>query len=735
MATKISIFPITGMHCAACAARVEKTLGQQPGVVQASVNLANATARVEYTGESNFSLWQKAVRSIGFDLLWVEEEDRGHTVDLLRSKSLKRARKHTAGALILSVPTVAIGMFFMELPYAPLMLWGLSTPVLFLYGREFFVRSWKLLKKGSANMDTLVALSTGTAYLFSVFNLLFPSVWNSRGIHSHVYFEAAAVIIAFILLGKYLEEKAKGRTSSAIKSLMELRPAEVYLWNEGNPVVLSVDAVKPGDVLLARPGDQIAVDGKVLSGSSYVDESMMTGEPLHARKEPGDIVFAGTINQKGGFRYQAVKTGKGTLLSQIIRAVEDAQNSKAPVQKLTDRIASVFVPVVLGIALLSLGVWYLAEGNEGVPHGILSMVTVLIIACPCALGLATPTAIMTGLGRGASEGILIRNVELFEAARKLDTLVFDKTGTLTEGFPQVREMVWFTEDPKERTTFYHLEKYSEHPLGEALVRFLAETEEAGLIDPESFETIPGRGFRAVQGGSTFFAGNRQWMEEQGVPVSELQQAQWVDWEEKAMTSVFFASREGVLAMSAISDPLRKTAREAVRSLEKMGIKVYLLSGDNPRTAEAIAQEAGILRVRGGMLPDEKSKFIQTLQSAGKKVVMVGDGINDSSALAQADISIAMGRGSDIAMDVAGITLVSTDLGKIPRAIRLSRQIAGTIRQNLFWAFLYNVIGIPLAAGVLYPFTGFLLDPMIAGAAMALSSVSVVSNSLRLRWRK
>jgi Cu2+-exporting ATPase len=623
-------------------------------------------------------------------------------------------------------------MFFMTIPYAEYIMWILATPVLVFFGRQFFINAWKQMKHRSANMDTLVALSTGVAYLFSVFNTLFPGYWLRRNLHGHVYFEASAVVIAFILLGKLLEEKAKGNTSSAIKKLMGLQPKTVTVVHEGgHQMEMPVASVKTGDTLLVKPGEKIAVDGTVSSGSSFVDESMISGEPVPVEKKAKEKVFAGTINQKGSFQFIADKVGNDTVLAQIIKMVQEAQGSKAPVQKSVDKIAGIFVPVVIGIALLSLIIWMIAGGDNAFSQGLLAMVTVLVIACPCALGLATPTAIMVGMGKGAENGILIKDAESLELAQKIDAVVLDKTGTVTEGKPVVTDICWLNNDESLLPVFVSIEKQSEHPLAEAVVKHFVTT---GYPVVEHFESFTGFGAKGVVNNQSFYAGNIQLLQANHISLADELTPVAHQWLEEAKTVIYFANDKQALAIIAIADTLKDTSVKAVKQLQEAGIEVYMLTGDNESTAKAIAGLAGITHFKANILPADKALFIKELQQQGKTVAMVGDGINDSNALAQADVSIAMGKGSDIAMDVAKMTIISSDLTKIPQAIKLSKYTVSAIHQNLFWAFIYNIIGIPLAAGILYPVNGFLLNPMIAGAAMALSSVSVVSNSLRLKLK-
>ncbi len=727
-------FPILGMSCASCAARVDKTLNHQPGVSKATVNYASGIATVEYTpSQCSPEALQQAVQAAGYDLLIQPDKKTLEEAEQVHEQKYRALKFRTTLAIILSIPIVIIGMFFMNMPYANLIMWVLSTPIIFWLGRSFFVSAWKQLKHGSANMDTLVANSTGIAYLFSLFNLFFPEFWLSRGIHPHVYFEAASVIIAFILLGRLLEEKAKGNTSSALKKLMGLQPKNVTVIPiSGNPKEVPIEQIHPGDIILVKPGERIAVDGIVTEGDSYVDESTLSGEPIAVSKQKDAKVFAGTINQKGSFRFRAEKIGTDTLLAKIIHMVQDAQGSKAPVQQLVDKIASIFVPVIITIAVLSFLTWILLDGENGFTHGLLALVTVLIIACPCALGLATPTAIMVGIGKGAEKGILIKDAESLEMAKKIDTVVLDKTGTVTEGKPVVSGLLWNERTEQAESIFYSLEKLSEHPLAEAIVNYLKDSR---FTEIEHFDSLTGRGVKGQAEGKTYYVGNRELLEENQIAISSFLADEATRLTAEAQTVIWFADEINALAIAAITDQIKTSSIQAVAELRTSGIEVYMLTGDNEMTGQAIARQAGILHYKAGVLPQDKAAFVSQLQKEGKKVAMVGDGINDSAALAQSDLSIAMGNGSDIAMDVAKMTLISSDLTKIPEALKLSKLTVRTIRQNLFWAFIYNLIGIPIAAGLLYPINGFLLNPMIAGAAMAFSSVSVVSNSLRLKRKK
>lgn len=727
-------FPVLQMSCASCAISAESIVKGLVGVSNASVNFATATLSVEYQPEIiTPEQIRTAVQDGGYDLLI--EDDKDAAADVLEDMHVKKfnvLKKKTIFAVIFSLPVVIIGMLFMDIPYANEIMWVLSTPVIFWLGRDFFINAWKQAKHRSANMDTLVALSTSVAYLFSVFNTLFLQFWLDKGVHPHVYFEAACVIIAFILLGRLLEEKAKGNTSSSIKKLIGLQPKTVTVSENGNYTELPIEQVNIGNIIVVKPGEKVAVDGVVIEGSSYVDESMLSGEPIPVLKKDGEKVYAGTINQKGAFLFQAEKVGADTMLAQIISMVQEAQGSKAPVQKLVDKIAGIFVPIVMSIALLSLVVWFIYGGSDGITHGILALVTVLIIACPCALGLATPTAIMVGIGKGAEKGILIKDAESLELAKKVDAVVLDKTGTITEGKPVVTQIYWLNGDDSKKDVLYSLEKQSEHPLADAVTNYLAGIVPMPILD---FESITGKGVIGLVNGEKYFVGNKKFLDENGVIVDKVLLEKMENSSHSLKTMIWFSDSKKAIALIAITDEIKTTSLSAIQQLQSSGIEVYMLTGDNYATAKEIASKVGVNHFHAEVLPQDKAEFVKQLQSEGKVVAMVGDGINDSTALAQADLSIAMGKGSDIAIDVAKMTIISSDLTKISEAIKLSKQTVATIRQNLFWAFVYNLIGIPLAAGVLYPINGFLLNPMIAGAAMALSSVSVVSNSLRLKWTK
>ena len=729
-------FPVTGMTCAGCANSVAATLNHTEGVREANVNFANESVQVEYDASVSPADLQTALREVGYDLI-VDAEDPQEAQRELQQQHYQAIKRRTIGAALLTLPVFILGMFVMDWGPGRWISLALSIPVLFWFGRSFFVNAGKQIRHGKANMDTLVALSTGIAFFFSVFNTVFPEFWLQQGLMPHVYYEAATVIITFILLGKLLEERAKSNTSSAIKRLMGLRPKTVRVIRNGQETALPMTEVQIGDTVVVRPGERIPVDGKVAEGSSYVDESMMTGEPVPVEKTAGEKVFSGTVNQRGSFRFVAEKVGSETLLAQIIKQVQEAQGSKAPVQRLVDKIAGIFVPVVLGIAVLTFTIWLLVGGDDAFTHALLTSISVLVIACPCALGLATPTAIMVGVGRGAENNILIKDAESLERAYQVNAVVLDKTGTITEGRPAVTDTHWTDEAQAARwqSVLLALEAQSEHPLAAAVVAHLQDKEvrPAKLTD---FRSLTGRGVQATtEEGSIFYVGNQQLLTEQGIVLNKALKQVSDGWQQHAKTVIFLASRTEVLGVLAIADKIKDSSAEAVRELQSRGITVYMLTGDNKPTAQAVAKQVGITEFRAEVLPADKADFVKELQQQGQVVAMVGDGINDSQALAQADVSIAMSQGSDIAMDVAKMTLITADLRVIPKALNLSRKTVLGIRQNLFWAFIYNIIGIPVAAGVLYPINGFLLDPMIAGAAMAFSSVSVVANSLRLRKAK
>lgn len=730
-----ALFPVTGMSCAGCAANVESTIRSLQGVSNAGVNFASQTLWVEFDpAKVTPSAMRNKVRSAGYDLI-IDPTDKeaGRNRELLQHKLLFRMLLSAT----FSAPIVLLGMVFMDWEYTPWVSMLLATPVVFWFGRDFFVNAYKQTVHSRANMDTLVALSTSIAFAFSLFSTIFPEYWHSRGMHPHVYYESAAVIVTFILLGKWLEERAKGKTTSSIKKLMGLQPDHITLVEGNSFRDIPIAQVKVGDIAIVRPGARIPVDGHVTEGSSHVDESTITGEPIPTLKTINDRVFAGTTNQKGSLRVKADRVGSETVLSRIVQMVEEAQNSKAPIQKLADRVAGVFVPIVITIAIVTLLAWVVLGGNGGFAHGLIAMVTVLAIACPCALGLATPTAITVGVGKGAEHNILIKDAESLELAHSIDTIIFDKTGTITEGKPDVVNFLWLNahQDIKELSAILlSIESRSEHPLADAVVRYLGHSD-AKAIDIDRFESHTGLGVSAYHDNNQYFIGSPRFIQNQciGWPNSLTQQIQ--GWQQEGKTTLIFANRRQVLAAITLADRIKPASATAIEALRGMGIKSIMLTGDSAAAAQWVARAVGIDRFYANMLPAEKAAMVKELQGSGSRIAMVGDGVNDAHALAQADVSIAMGKGSDIAMDVAKITLTTSDLSLIPKAIGLSKRTMRTVKQNLFWAFVYNTVGIPVAAGVLYPFLGIQFNPMFAGAAMALSSVSVVVNSLRLRGVK
>lgn len=729
-------YKVEGMHCSSCAASVESMLGAQEGVEQARVNFADESVWVQYDDQvvsaDKLKHW---VQLIGYDLLVDDQPDLDEEQAKERSK-LKRARNNALFAIVFSLPVFVISMFVPNIPYANWIMLAFTLPVIAWFGREFFQIAWKQARHFSANMDTLVALGTGAAFLFSLFNTLVPDYLQSRGITPHVYYEAASVIISLILLGRYFEARAKSRTSDSIKRLMGLQVKTARVERDGREMEIPVDQVQVGDIVMVRPGEKVPVDGVLTQGYSSVDESMITGESLPVEKQEGDQVIGATINTTGTFRIKAEKVGSDTVLSQIIRMVREAQGSKAPVQKLADRIAAIFVPAVIAIALVSAGVWYLAGPSPELTYAFVTLVTVLIIACPCALGLATPTALMVGIGKGAENGVLIKDATILEKVNQVDSIVVDKTGTITTGRPVVSEMQYLGQgDNRELLNLvYTLESRSDHPLAGAITRYLSAYSQNGY-DIGEFDYLSGQGIRATRKDDELLIGNHSLMEKNQVRMPEKTAPKEQSARDNVGSRVYVARNGELELLFRIEDQIKPTSIQAIRDLQASGIEVHMMTGDNEQVAGDIAQKTGIHNYKAEVMPEDKLAYVQELQQKGHKVAMVGDGINDSPALAQADIGIAMGQGTDVAIESAQITLVKGDLEKIRSAIALSRSTLQTIKQNLFWAFFYNIIAIPIAAGVLYPVNGFLLNPMIAGAAMSFSSVSVVMNSLRLKRRK
>ena len=733
--TETKVLPVLEMSCAVCAGNVESTVQALSGVEKASVNFAAGTLTVTYNPSViTLEVMQAAVQAAGYDLI-VEAEDPVAMQEEKARMHYKILRRNTIGAWTLSIPLALLGMVFMHVPLGNWIMMVLALAIMIFFGRSFYVNGVRHALKGKANMDTLVALSTSIAFLFSLFNTLCPGFWLGKGLEPHVYYEASGVIIAFVLLGKLMEERAKNSTSSAIKGLMGLQPKTARLVTDGREEEVPISNLQVGNVVSVRPGEKIPVDGTLLQGSSSVDESMLSGEPIPVEKNAGDRVLAGTINQKGAFTMEATSVGGTTVLAQIVQMVQSAQGSKAPVQRIVDKISGIFVPVVVLLSFLTFVCWLVIGGESYFSYALLSAVSVLVIACPCALGLATPTALMVGMGKGAEQHILIKDAFALENLCKVDTVVLDKTGTLTEGVPVVTDSYWISDDNiRYLDVLYTAEQKSEHPLASAILCWLEESG-AKVCEAENFESLTGRGVRIQVEGVTYWVGSQGLLDIFQAGIPEKVRKQIGQWQEDGQSVVFYGQETRLLAVLAISDRIKPTSAEAVKELKKQGIEVHLLTGDGVRTAERVASTLDIGYYKAEVMPNDKEEYIISLQQQGKKVAMVGDGINDSQALARADVSIAMGKGTDIAMDVAMVTLITSDLLLLPGAIRLSKQTVRLIYQNLFWAFIYNVIGIPLAAGVLFPINGLLLNPMLASAAMAFSSVSVVLNSLRLKFMK
>ena len=729
------VYPVMGMHCAACANNVEKIVKKQEGVEDASVNLAAAVLTVDFNSDVvSPEQLKDAVMKIGFDLI-IDEDNSMEEQEEAEHSYYEQLQRKTVVAWIFALPVAFMGMFFMDFPGINWWMLVLSLPVLFYSGHAFYVNAWKQAKHFTSNMDTLVALSTSIAFLFSLFNTLYPRFWYEQGLEPHVYYEAATVIIAFVLVGKLMEEKAKGKTSMAIRKLMGLQPKTARILRDGKEEDILISELKKGDKVSVRPGERVPVDGLIVEGDTFIDESMISGEPIPVEKKLNDKVLAGTINQNGAFVMSAEKVGRETVLAQIIRMLQEAQGSKAPVQRIVDKVTAVFVPTVLAIAILTFIVWMIVGGVDDFSYAMLSAVSVLVIACPCALGLATPTALMVGIGKGAEAHILIKDAVALEQMRKVDTVVLDKTGTVTEGRPTVtgwlHDAGWVNEH---KGILYAAELKSEHPLALAIVEELKKDgNKPAIID--SFESRTGRGIVVTRGGKTYWAGSHRLLNDFGAKVSDLLKSMVEEYERSGKSLVYFGEESTLLAVIVISDKVKPTSIQAVKQMQAEGKYVVLLTGDGHLTAQNVAGEINANRFIAEALPDDKENVIKELQREGRVVAMVGDGINDSQALARADVSIAMGKGTDIAMDVAMVTLMTSDLLLLPKAFKLSRKTVRLIHQNLFWAFIYNLIGIPIAAGILFPMYGILLNPMIASAAMACSSVSVVLNSLSLNWRK
>lgn len=738
---------LRGMSCAACASSIEQAIQAVPGVGECSVNFGAEQATVQYDArKTNLEKIQAAVEEAGYSAYSLQdqkmitgEEDAEKTARLAESRDL--LVKVTVGAIIsvLLILGTLPKMVGLELPWVPALLQNtwfqliLTAPVQFWCGYSFYINTWKALKRHAATMDTLIALGTSAAYFYSVFATLFPAFFVNQGLMPEVYYETAAVVITLILLGRWLENRARGQTSEAIRKLIGLQARDARVIRNGREVDVPIQDVQVGDVVLVRPGEKIPIDGEVIAGTSTVDESMVTGESVPVKKQRGDEVIGATINKTGSFKFRTTRIGEDTFLAQIVQLVQQAQGSKAPIQRLADRVTGWFVPAVIAVAIVTFIVWFNVMGN--LTLALITTVGVLIIACPCALGLATPTSIMVGTGKGAENGILIKGAESLELTYQIQSIVLDKTGTLTEGKPTVTDYVTVhgTANGNELKLLRlaaAIERNSEHPLAEAIVRY-AQTQGVALAEAEEFDAIAGSGVQGIVSGHLVQIGTQRWMQELGVN-TQLLQAQKTELEATGKTAVWIAVDGHLQGLMGIADALKPSSLAAVRALQRLGLEVVMLTGDNRPTAQAIAQQVGIRRVFAEVRPDQKVAQVQKLQAEGKLVAMVGDGINDAPALAQADVGIAIGTGTDVAIAASDITLISGDLQGIVTAIQLSRATIGNIRQNLFFAFIYNVAGIPIAAGILFPIFGWLLNPIIAGGAMAFSSFSVVTNALRLR---
>lgn len=729
-------FSVLDMHSAACANNVEKAVAALPGVKAASVNLATNILLVGYDSDKQSpQSIKRAVIAAGCDLLLVNQQNIDEEETLQREKYKKQKRRFIeVGSLTLVVVTITT--FFENFSYANEVMLILTLFSLFRYGKPFYLSAWKQLKSRRSNMDSLVALTTGVAFVFSSFNTLFPEFWFERSLYPHVYYAATMVIIAFVLAGKLMEERAKGSTTSAIKKLMGMQPITARILSEGEEKDVLIEELRAGDRVIVKPGERIPVDGTIVTGESNVDESMISGEPIPVSKGPEDNVLAGTMNQRGTFVLEAQKVGAETVLARIIEMVQEAQGSKPPVQRIVDKVTSVFVPIVLILSVLTFAGWVTLGGTSYVSHGLLSAVSVLVMACPCALGLATPTALMVGIGKGARHHILIKDALALEQARRVDVIVFDKTGTITDGHPTVTGWLW--EVPQQdiyKQLLLAAEKKSDHPLAESIVEALEAKHEIAPIELENFVSKLGKGVEFSYEGEKYWVGSRRLMEENGASISTILRPMMERYETKGNGIVHFGRGEKLLAIIAVADRIKPTSKEAIKELKRQGYQICMLTGDGERTASAVANKLGISEYVSEALPGMKEEYIRNLQKEGRVVAMVGDGINDSQALASADVSVAMGKGTDVAMDVAMITLITSDLLLLPKAFKLSKKTVALIRQNLFWAFIFNLIGIPVAAGLFYPIFGWLLNPMMVSLAMILSSASVLLNSLSLIQRR
>lgn len=737
---------LRGMSCASCARIVEEAINSVSGVRECNVNFGAEFATVEYDpSATDITTIQTAVDAAGYSAFPIQPEHPTAAEDILEQRRQSRQNRELTRKVIISgilSTIIVIGsmpmMTGLHLPFIPMWLhepWVqllLTTPIQFWCGLSFYQNAWKALKRRTATMDTLVTLGTSTAFIYSLFVTFFPSFFSFQGLKPDVYYEAAAVIITLILLGRLLESRARKQTGEAIRKLIGLQAKTARLLCDRQEIDIPIESVQIGDVILVRPGEKIPVDGVIIVGTSTIDESMVTGESIPVQKQPGDEVIGATINQTGSFQLQTTRIGQDTVLAQIIQLVQQAQGSKAPIQRLADKVTGFFVPVVIAIALLTFIIWFNFTGN--LTLALISMVGVLIIACPCALGLATPTSVMVGTGKGAENGILIKGAESLELAHKIKTIVLDKTGTITQGKPTVTDFVSISGNTNDELKILQLaaslERNSEHPLAQAVVRY-AQTQEISFADTQNFVAIAGCGVQGIIDNHLVQIGTQRWLEELGITTQALSKSK-ERWEQLGKTAIYIAIDGKIQGSMAIADAVKPTSLSAIKALHKLGLEIVMLTGDNQPTAQSIAREVGIDRVVAEVRPDQKANIIRELQSKGKIVAMVGDGINDAPALAQADVGIAIGTGTDIAIAASDITLISGDLWGVVTAIQLSHATMLNIRQNLFFAFIYNIAGIPIAAGILFPVFGWLLNPIIAGAAMAFSSVSVLTNALRLR---
>ncbi len=747
VASKKSVFPVSGMTCASCVARVEEALSNVPGVISVNVNLASEKATVEYVEGTDVAEMRRAVEKAGYGL--GPEAATLEDVTTAAQREVQGVRNRFIFAFVLAVVIMGLSMG-PDFPGRPYLLWALATPVQFWTGWRFYKGMWGALKHKTADMNTLIAVGTSAAYFYSMAAVVAPALFAAADIELGLYFDTSSMIIALILMGKFLEARAKGQTSEAIKKLIGLKPKTAIVIRDGKEAEISVEDVQVGDLILVRPGERIPVDGIVRQGYSSVDESMITGESIPVEKKVGDMVIGATINKMGSFQFEATRVGKDTTLARIIRLVEEAQGSKAPIQRLADVISSYFVPAVISIAIVTFVIWFFLGPQPTLTYALLNFVAVLIIACPCALGLATPTAIIVGTGKGAENGVLIRSGEALERAHKINSVLLDKTGTLTRGEPRVTDVIAapsFT-DAEVLRLAASAEHSSEHPLAEAIVKSASERK-LKLSQASDFKAMPGHGVEATADGKKLLVGNLLLMRDRGLSLDGFKKQADRLWSQ-GKTVMFLGVNSQIAGVIALADTLKPNAREAVDSLHRLNAEVVMITGDNRRTAEAIAHEAGIDRALAEVLPENKAQEVKRLQDEGRVVAMVGDGINDAPALAQADVGIAIGTGTDVAMETGDITLISGDLGGIVTAIALSKRTMRTIKQNLFWAFAYNTALIPVAAGALYLAFGHtgvpsglhfvfgnygFLNPMLAALAMAASSISVVSNSLRLRTFK